>query len=683
MVAPVIGIAVLEEPMKTWLALSLVAALAAPAAAQFSLFDWTEQATGGGFSGITVGDDSMSVSGPTHPDGCFGANVWGVTFAPMDALVRVKASFDPDDFGAGGDWPFYIVNGVQHSITDSCEGCEIVFEVEAGDSFGFGNHSVDCLWEAATTLFTELRVIPKPGGSSLDGNAGSELLGWSLASVGDVDFDGIPDVAVGAPRANGTNGRVLVLSGADASVLFVVLGTDPGGHFGYSVAAAGDLDGDRVPDLIVGAPFANGTGRVLLVSGAGGGTLATILGDQVGDRFGLAVDSAGDVDGDGLPDVLVGAPGADPAGADSGFARVVSGDTTAALLTLPGAAAGDQCGFAVAGAGDVNGDLVPDVVVGSPWFDAPGPTPDAGRAIVHSGADGSELLAVMGASLGSHVGSAVSPAGDVDGDTVPDFVVGAPHADGDHDSVGQAIVYSGATGDALHVVTGGRTGDQLGAAVGPAGDVDDDGRPDVIIGSPGAGWNDGSAPGTARVISGRDGSLVAYAAGGQFGAFFGSAVTTAGDLDGDGRAEVLVGAPSHDGPGGTDAGQATTFSFDAIWANLGSALAGSAGVPALSAKGLLVPDEPLTLQLVNVPTGVAAWLIVGLAPVHAPFKGGTLVPAPTILFPRVTGPTGVKLALNWPASVPAGFDLYFQFWIVDAAGPAGFSASNGLRGTTH
>jgi len=672
------------RPARLLSCLSLMGLLAAPSVAQFDLLDWTKVAPGPGWTTFTFTADSLTVSGPTYPDPCLDPiNAYAHTVIPFDATVSFRVHFTPDDFSPGYDWPIVIVNGDVTHLTEQCQGCEVVVDVPAGGSFGLGNHTEDCLFSASVSIFTELKIVPRAGASETLGDSAFENYGHCVARLGDLDADGIDDYAIGAPRANlagFASGRVTVLSGADGLRLFTLTGSAAGQFFGYSAAAAGDVDGDGVPDLLVGAIFAGGSGNVRLFSGAGGALLGTWSGDP-GDDFGAAVASVGDASGDGVPDFVVGAPKGDIGGLDTGYARVYSGASGAPLTTVTGSVMGDACGTSVAGAGDLDGDAVPEMIVGSPGHNQ-GIVGDAGRVSVHSALTGALLWSAVGATEGARLGSSVASVGDVDADLVADVAAGAPKDDAAKNMVGRAFVYSGATGAPLFSAAGGIPGDQLGASVAAAGDVDDDGRPDVLIGAPGSTWFDAPGPGSARVLSGRDGTLIGVIAGSQSGGRLGWSVASAGDLDGDGRSEILVGAPGLDFAG-TDSGQAQVVSLEVLWADFGHGLAGTLGVPTLTGSGLLVGGEPVKLELQDVPVFAQSPLLVGFDTLLAPFKGGVMVPDPSAIIPLHTGPSGLTLTANWPAAIPSGFDVYFQYWIVDPAGPAGFSASNGLRATTH
>jgi hypothetical protein len=141
--------------------------------------------------------------------------------------------------------------------------------------------------------------------------------------------------------------------------------------------------------------------------------------------------------------------------------------------------------------------------------------------------------------------------------------------------------------------------------------------------------------------------------------------------------------------GTVQAGASVNVFWDALalgsspWSKVGAGLAGTSGVPVIDGSGPLLGGEPITLSLDAARPNSAAWLVLGLSALQAPFKGGVMVPNPDLVFPVPTGPLGsLDLTSTWPAGVPAGFSLWFQWWIQDPAGPVGFAASGGLKGTT-
>ena len=214
------------------------------------------------------------------------------------------------------------------------------------------------------------------------------------------------------PGGRDRAGSAYVYSGADGSILYQKDGGAAGDWFGWFVSTAGDVNGDGKADFIVGAPFADPGGRSLagsayVYSGADGSLLYQRDGGATGDEFGYSVSTAGDVNGDGKADFIVGAYLADPGGkGDAGSAYIYSGADGSILYQKDGVATGDQFGESVSAAGDVNGDGKADFIVGAPFAD-PGGRSLAGSAYVYSGADGSLLYQRDGGAAGDNFGWSV------------------------------------------------------------------------------------------------------------------------------------------------------------------------------------------------------------------------------------------------------------------------------------
>jgi hypothetical protein len=331
-------------------------------------------------------------------------------------------------------------------------------------------------------------------------------------------------------------------------------------EFGSALAGVGDVNSDGTPDLLVGAPNQDVSGnfdqgQAFVLSGADGSRLLTLDNPtpQEFAYFGNAVAGAGDVNGDGTPDLLVGASGQVVSdNFDQGQAFVLSGADGSHLLTLddPTPQAGAGFGTTVAVAGDVNGDGVPDLLVGAPSQQVGG-NRDQGQAFVLSGADGSHLLTLDDPTPHALAGFgyAVAGAGDVNGDGTPDLLVGASGNVGGNVGQGQAFVLSGANGS--HLLTLDDPTPQVGAGFGTtvavAGDVNGDGVPDLLVGAPSQQVGGNRDQGQAFVLSGADGSrlLTLDDPNPQVGdPFFGSDVAGVGDINGDGTPDLLVGAPA-------------------------------------------------------------------------------------------------------------------------------------------
>ncbi|TMQ57061.1 MAG: hypothetical protein E6K76_11550 [Candidatus Eisenbacteria bacterium] len=432
-----------------------------------------------------------------------------------------------------------------------------------------------------------LPVVPPAAAYRLQrtfvGAAGSDWFGWSVSSAGDMNGDGYADVIVGAyfNDAGGANaGRAYVYyggPGADAVADLTLTGAAAGDEFGISVSSAGDVNGDGYADVIVGADLnaagGPGAGRAYVFYGGPGADAVadlTLTGAAAGDAFGNSVSSAGDVNGDGYADVIVGAYLNDAGGTDAGRAYVYYGGPGAdavADLTLTGAAAGDSFGYSVSSAGDVNGDSYADVIVGAYLNDAGGA--DAGRAYVYYGGPGADAVAdltLTGAVANDRFSWAVSSAGDVNGDGYADVIVGAFGNSAGGAQAGRAYVYYGGPGaDAVAdlTLTGAAAFDWFGYRVSSAGDVNGDGYADVIVG---ANANDagGANAGRAYVYYGGPGADAVAdltLTGAAAGDAFGISVSSAGDVNGDGYADVIVGAYQNDAGGG-DAGAAYLYDLN-------------------------------------------------------------------------------------------------------------------------
>ncbi|HET6201756.1 MAG TPA: Ig-like domain-containing protein [Planctomycetota bacterium] len=403
------------------------------------------------------------------------------------------------------------------------------------------------------------------------GLAPGDSFGLAVAAAGDVDGDGVGDLLVAAPFADPAGlpdaGRVTLLSGASGAILLQIDGTGPGELFGNSVAGLGDLDGDGASDLLVGNPFASPgglsfAGQARVYSGASGASLFVVDGAADMDVLGFSVAGVGDMDADGVPDFATGAQLADPAGlADAGEARVFSGASGVPLLVLAGNAASDQFGASVSGAGDLDGDGVPDLLVGAAQdpFGVAGP----GYARAFSGASGAALLSIAGTAPGDAFGTSVAGGGDVDGDGVPDLLIGAPFADvGSVFDAGAASAFSGATGGVLFSFAGTDGNGALGQSVALAGDMDGDGQSELLAGAPFVDAGPNSNAGVATVFSGSSGSPLLAFTGSGFGNTAGFSVAGAGDLDGDGRADAAIGVPGGNPDAFTGTGEVRVFKID-------------------------------------------------------------------------------------------------------------------------
>ncbi len=378
---------------------------------------------------------------------------------------------------------------------------------------------------------------------NLVSSTGDDDFGADVTLVGDVDGDGVPDFAIGVPRTVGPTGAtaggpgaVRVISGATGSLLFVGNGLHANDFFGSAVAGGGDVDADGFPDLVAGGflmtngPSAAGGIRVFSV--ANGTVLFTRFGDSANDWLGFAVADAGDVDSDGHADVACGAPYDDNATTDSGSVRVYSGSNGSVLYTLNGSFPQGGFGRALDGIGDATGDGVDDLAVGVPY--ATVLKPQSGQLRIYSGASGGQHLALSGVANLESFGSSVSRAGDLDGDGRGEVLVGT--------SANAVRIHSGSDGAQIMAFSAGTPGDLAGTVAAMAHDFNGDGVADVIVGAPRSNLN-GTESGAAFVVSGQNGSVLETLRGTGAFAHFGSSVAGIEDVDSDGRADVLVGAP--------------------------------------------------------------------------------------------------------------------------------------------
>lgn len=383
-----------------------------------------------------------------------------------------------------------------------------------------------------------------------------EGLGYSVSGAGDVDADGVGDYIMSAPgtTANGiyAAGSVFVYSGATGSLLHRFDGELPNYGIGFSVAGAGDFNNDGFDDLMIGVPAASPgglygalqrAGSVYIYSGLTGTELHRFDGELASDSLGTVVACAGDVNGDGIDDVIMGATWTTIAGIPrNGTVWVYSGGTGALLYRFDGPGEYSRMGMAVAGAGDINLDGFDDFILSTPGLEING-LPAAGRAMVYSGATGTVLWQFDGTSAAAYLGWSVDTAGDVNQDGIPDVILGAPGSTYGSD-IGAAFVYSGATGALLYQFDGDTVQGQMGAAVAGVGDVDGDTVDDLLVGAYRNNSGDLWDAGSVFLYSGATGNLLQRIDGIRWRANMGQSVAGVGDLNGDGLSEFLVGAPA-------------------------------------------------------------------------------------------------------------------------------------------
>jgi hypothetical protein len=505
----------------------------------------------------------------------------------------------------------------------------------------------------------ELAALDGDNGFVLKGIDANDYAGWAVSGIGDVNGDGLDDVAIGAKNAdNGqrflagevyvvfgcrsdaiptcppsTAAGTLELSSLNGSNGFVVKGIDRQDFTGTAVSG-GDLNGDGLSDLLVGAAggTVNGTsvGKVYVVygqvglGGTGSFNLANLdgsngfalLGIDTSDGAGSSL-SAGDINGDGIDDVVIGAPEADHNGKreagetyvlfgrSSGFPSVLplrsllpaAGGDGSEGFVLNGINAGDNSGEAVATAGDVNNDGLTDLVIGAFGADPAGvdragesyvafgrPGTGTGSIVELSSLDGTNGFAIRGIDPVDFSGGSVSGTGDVNGDGIDDLIIGAQGGDpnGDVDAGEAYILFGsdelGSSGSFDPLTLNGSNGfvvngalyEGAGWSVSGASDLNGDGTDDIVIGPIGASPGGHPAAGRTYVVFGRSGlgssgSMALADLDGSSGFAIngvaandlsGVATDGAGDFNRDGVADLIIGAYNASPNGQVRAGEA-------------------------------------------------------------------------------------------------------------------------------
>ncbi len=399
-------------------------------------------------------------------------------------------------------------------------------------------------------------------GGLMPGSARDGLV-EALGAAGDVNGDGFADYIAGDREFISGPGRAELwsgktLAGGTGSALHLT-GTQEGAWFGFSVGTAGDVNGDGFSDVIVGEPHrSNGNaweGRVYVYYGASWEPWTNQIcrsGDaQTDAEVGSVVAGAGDVNGDGLSEYFVLAPLYDVSGnTDAGKVWLIYGGAALPDWTATGGTAFEYYGSSAAGAGDVNGDGYDDVIIGAQNYD--GPSMNRGKVELYYGS-ATGLVGPVWTSTQNRTnaqdGSAVAPAGDVNNDGYADFLSGARNWSLPASSAGRATLYLGSSTvpstTPAWAFNGETSSDFLGTAVTGTGDVNADGFDDILVTAPSYGSNTGRIYFFLGSASGPGATPQWTLTGPAGGTILGSSADEAGDVNGDGYADFIVGSPGY------------------------------------------------------------------------------------------------------------------------------------------
>jgi hypothetical protein len=529
---------------------------------------------------------SVATAGDVNGDGCADVIVGSADYDTGGGNIGIALVWYGGASGLGADGT---VANADWSDTGSVGAFFGASVGTAGDTNGDGFSDIIVGAERDTNgQATEGRAFIYRGSgdgirtSSTDGlptdQAGAQM-GWSVAGAGDVNNDGYSDVIVGAPDYDtggvaGPVGAAFVFHGSASNLSntfdWAAYGTSSSQSFGISVAGAGDVNGDGYSDVIVGddmhhVSLGHPIGRAAVYLGSSSGLAASPAWSDVGDEdnghFGCSVASAGDVNGDGISDIIVGAyaAGANFIGQAFAYLGSSSGLPATPSWTVTTNQLGANLGYSVASAGDVNGDRYSDVVVGAPGWNS------QGAALVYLGAGGgltpTPAFTYVG-TVGGVLGWSVASAGDVNRDGYADIVVGDPAVTSGF-AAGRVLVFSGSAAGIVatpRIINGTTPDGGLGHSVSSAGDVNGDGYSDIVAGEP---FSDSDTGAAYVYLGSSDGTSTTAATEihptTQTGAEVGFAVAGAGDTDGDGFGDIVVGEPFLDISGQIDRGQALVY----------------------------------------------------------------------------------------------------------------------------
>lgn len=521
------------------------------------------------------------------------------------------------------------------------------------------------------------------------------LLGTSIAILGDVNGDTIADFAVSAPDSSGVPcraGRVFVVDGVSGATIRTLYGTDATNSFGARVAAAGDVNGDSIPDLLTSAPIQPFSGtkpsRVRIHSGVDGTVLRDFVPVEEFSPFGIAIAGGHDIDADLVPDVfIVTTQYSNSGGIQLPSVEAFSGATGLRIYELPNPISG-AFAFELEFVGDLDGDGVSDLAIGS--YDSDTNGVNSGHVRVVSAATGVTLFDITGADSFDWFGFSLSALGDINGDGKPDFAAGAANDEIGAPSAGSVSVVSGATGARLWTTAGTYASQRLGYSVTRLADLNGNGIPEVVCGS--FGWPT-EFQGALDVRDGQTGALI-YGLAATAGMPLGMRLVGSPDTDGDGKGEILNGSPwasetltgrlSRINPSAT--APPIALDIEGSIAHYGTATADSSGnLPHLEASGSTAPAGALNISIQNAIGGQLCAVLLGTVELGTKISpnGAALLTQPNlILIAPLSGSGAGNGSLSIPAIIPATPlppHIHVQALCGDPGSPLGFTPTRAAR----
>lgn len=479
-----------------------------------------------------------------------------------------------------------------------------------------GSHVIVALVLCAPCSLATARVLQSPIRILIDPTTLQQgTFGACVANLGDLDGDGLSEIAVSDVTASSS--WVAIFSSANEGIIRRHDSTQGYQRLGRAVASIGDVDGDGVPDYAIGSdgwdvaapqPLTD-AGMFMICSGASGATLRTVVGPSANQEMGYSIAAAGDVDGDAVPDLIVGSPG--------GGAWVYAA-TGSLIHSIPAPATDDRFGCAVAGLGDLNNDGRCEFAVG-----AAQQSTTNGYVRVYNGFDKSLRYALTGPGPNSRFGSCIRSIGDLDGDGRLELAVGAPLYYGMTQNQGLVRIFSGFNGGLIRSIEGKDSHGQFGTSIDTGADIDGDGHDDLVVGAPNAGNMQLANAGAARTVSGASGLTLFEVRGTRTSANLGLAVAWVSDLDGDGVGDFVAGGPREEMLGAAvifSSRCAAPFAYCAAKVNsLGCRPSiWSTGRPSLSAT------DDFHIRVANVLNNKPGLMFYGFRPVVTPLSGGLL-----------------------------------------------------------